>query len=74
MNQSEAVRRLWEIINAQLKLFNATDPLAYEMFGTLYDEVRNFVQLPEEEIISFNNGSGKSLNMKIKQVVQGNID
>ncbi|ODN04028.1 Translin-associated factor X-interacting protein 1 [Orchesella cincta] len=54
--QSEAVKRLWDIINSQLELFNAKDPLAYEMFGVLFDEVRSFVKLPEEDIADFNNG------------------
>lgn len=69
VQQSEAVRRLWDNVNERLKLFNAVDPLSYQMFGGLYDEVRNFVQLPEEEIISFNNGNWEPDPLDEKKVL-----
>lgn len=56
VKQSEAVRRLWEIVNERLDLFDAGDPFVRELFRELQDEVENFCKLPEEDILDFQKG------------------
>jgi hypothetical protein len=54
---SEATKREWDLVKKHLEQFDVKDPICYEIHGSMYEEIHDFVKLPEEDVLEFQAGN-----------------